>query len=576
MMEEFKPESLKIREVFGNQNSLYEIPKYQRPYKWVNEQVEQLWNDLYESFQNDENSYFLGSIVTAINKNNKLDVIDGQQRLTTLFILFCVIKDLYPNINQNSENQNSITKDDIENFIFFKKRFKRLTLLTDIQHRNDFEKLIVEGKINDLKKPNKSQINNDEEPQYKFINTALIFKEKLEQLSLNTIENFINFICNNVYMIRINCQNTSFAIKLFQIINDRGMDLSNSDLIKSYLIEKIEQEYQEEQVILQDKVEEFITHWREIENIISDTDLSMNDLFILYEYYLIARNPRKGLYDELKNVLKNKDSIETIVEVKNIAKKYDYLFNSNDIILNSFWYLRWSFYWKAIVLTLLLTKNYSKEEQDKFLFYFRRFYYLYWIAGYTLSKIKQISFNLIKYLKENKDLDYILNVMENKLKNDNVIEKAKENILDNIVDNEAWIKPLLILVEYHYTEKDEYNFIELNNNLHLEHILPKEYKQIKGWEHISDKIAEEYLCSIANLTLLSGKKNIEASNNDFETKLKVYQGKGKYDNKDEKITSFYITQKIVHDFKHWNEKSLKKRKEFILKEVEKILDIQLF
>jgi len=575
-MEEFKPESLKIREVFGNQNSLYEIPKYQRPYKWVNEQVEQLWNDLYESFQNDENSYFLGSIVTAINKNNKLDVIDGQQRLTTLFILFCVIKDLYPNINQNSENQNSITKDDIENFIFFKKRFKRLTLLTDIQHRNDFEKLIVEGKINDLKKPNKSQINNDEEPQYKFINTALIFKEKLEQLSLNTIENFINFICNNVYMIRINCQNTSFAIKLFQIINDRGMDLSNSDLIKSYLIEKIEQEYQEEQVILQDKVEEFITHWREIENIISDTDLSMNDLFILYEYYLIARNPRKGLYDELKNVLKNKDSIETIVEVKNIAKKYDYLFNSNDIILNSFWYLRWSFYWKAIVLTLLLTKNYSKEEQDKFLFYFRRFYYLYWIAGYTLSKIKQISFNLIKYLKENKDLDYILNVMENKLKNDNVIEKAKENILDNIVDNEAWIKPLLILVEYHYTEKDEYNFIELNNNLHLEHILPKEYKQIKGWEHISDKIAEEYLCSIANLTLLSGKKNIEASNNDFETKLKVYQGKGKYDNKDEKITSFYITQKIVHDFKHWNEKSLKKRKEFILKEVEKILDIQLF
>jgi uncharacterized protein with ParB-like and HNH nuclease domain len=574
-MEEFKPESLQIREIFGNQNSLYEIPKYQRPYKWTNEQVEQLWDDLYEAFQNGENSYFLGSIVTTYNKNNKLDVIDGQQRLTTLFILFCVIRDLYPEINQDSEDQNAITIDDIEDFIFFKKKFNRLTLLTDTQHRHDFETLIVKGKINNLKKPYKYQINNDEEPKYKFINTALIFKEKLGELTLNEIENFVNYICNNVYMIRINCQNTSFAIKLFQIINDRGMDLSNSDLIKSYLIEKIEDSYKEDQDIANDKVEEFIKHWERVESLISDTDLSMNDLFILYEYYLIARNPKKGLYDELKNALKNKDSIETIIEVKDMAKKYDNIYSSNNIILNSFWYLRWSFYWKSIVLTLFLTSKYSNEDRNKFLFYFRRFYYLYWIAGYTLSKIKQISFNLIKYIKEGKDLDYILDEMENKLKKDNVIEKAKENILSPIVDNEPWIKPLLILVEYHYTDKDEYSFIYLDQHLHLEHILPQKYKEIKGWEHITKEIEEQYLHSIANLTLLSGRKNIEASNNDFETKLQIYQGKGKYNNKDEKITSFNITQKIVQDFKKWDEKSLKKRKEFILKEVEKILDIKL-
>jgi hypothetical protein len=281
------------------------------------------------------------------------------------------------------------------------------------------------------------------------------------------------------------------------------------------------------------------------------------------------------LYDELKNALKNKDSIETIIEVKNMAKKYYDLYYSNNIILNSFWYLRWNFYWKSIVLTLFLTNRYSKEDRDKFLFYFRRFYYLYWIAGYTLSKIKQISFNLIKYIKEGKDLDYILNEMENKLKKDNVIEKAKENILSPIVDNEPWIKPLLILVEYHYTDKDEYSFVYLDKHLHLEHILPQKYKEIKGWEHITKEIEEQYLHSIANLTLLSGKKNIEASNNNFETKLQIYQGKGKYNNKDEKITSFNITQKIVQDFKKWDEKSLEKRKEFILKEIEKILDIKL-
>lgn len=572
-MEDFKPESLKIKELFGNQDSLYNIPKYQRPYKWVNEQVEQLWEDLYDAFENDETSYFLGSIVTVVSEENKKDVIDGQQRLTTLLIFFCIVRDLYPSLNQNSSNPNSIDIETLENFIFFKKKFNRLTLLTDEQHRHDFETLIVKGNVNELKRPYKYQINNDEEPKYKFINTALIFKEKLQSLSKEKVEKFIDFVCNNVYIIRINCQNTGFAIKLFQIINDRGMDLSNSDLIKSYLIEKIEHTYKDDQSVTKDKTDEFITHWREVENIVSQTDLSMNDLFILYEYYALAQNPKKSLFEELKNVFKDVEPIEAIVAVKNMAKiYYEKLYDTNDILINSFWYLRWNFYWKAIVLTLFLS-NYDENEKDKFLQSFRRFYYLYWIAGYTLSKIKQISFNLIKYIKEKENIDDIIEKMDEKLLNDNVINQAKENILSKIVDNEAWIKPLLILIEYNQTDSKEYPFIYLDKDLHLEHILPKEYKKMENWQHISKETADKYLHSIANLTLLSGKKNIEASNSEFEIKLKVYNGKGKYDNKDEKITSFFITQKIVNEFEKWDEESLEIRKSWILQEIEKILKV---
>ncbi|HGO5824618.1 TPA: DUF262 domain-containing protein, partial [Mannheimia haemolytica] len=100
----FNPEVQPLEEIFGK--SEYHIPSYQRPYSWKKDQVEQLWYDLISSYNssledesnNDEENYFLGSIVLVqkSKKNNKLfyDVVDGQQRLTTLTILFCALRDM--------------------------------------------------------------------------------------------------------------------------------------------------------------------------------------------------------------------------------------------------------------------------------------------------------------------------------------------------------------------------------------------------------------------------------------------------------------------------------------------------
>lgn len=58
MDEPFKPQSLSVEELFGNKDALYKIPQYQRPYKWDDEQVEKLWDDLFEAFENGEKNYF--------------------------------------------------------------------------------------------------------------------------------------------------------------------------------------------------------------------------------------------------------------------------------------------------------------------------------------------------------------------------------------------------------------------------------------------------------------------------------------------------------------------------------------
>src|SRR5664280_1499964 len=102
MEDMFNPLSLTINQLFCNADAFYQIPQYQRPYKWEEEQIEKLWDDIYTAFENEDSNYFLGSIITAkdsFSSSKYLDVVDGQQRLTTLMILFCSIRDIYPSIN---------------------------------------------------------------------------------------------------------------------------------------------------------------------------------------------------------------------------------------------------------------------------------------------------------------------------------------------------------------------------------------------------------------------------------------------------------------------------------------------
>ena len=98
MSDYFKPESLTIEAIFSNADSFYQMPIYQRPYSWDKDRVEQLWADIFEAYENhkenpsQDNNYFLGSLVVVKNKNGAYDVVDGQQRITTLTILFCVLR----------------------------------------------------------------------------------------------------------------------------------------------------------------------------------------------------------------------------------------------------------------------------------------------------------------------------------------------------------------------------------------------------------------------------------------------------------------------------------------------------
>jgi hypothetical protein len=401
----------------------------------------------------------------------------------------------------------------------------------------------------------------------------------LTELGQGQSEELINYLFNQVKIIRIDCKNREFAIKLFQVLNDRGMDLTAADLIKSFLLEKLYAKYKHDQDTSKLKEEQFIADWREMEQTIKTCDINLNDLFIIYEYYILAQNPKKSLYDELQDAFELLDPNVVIADIKKFASTYyQYIYESRNPVIYSFWYIRWNMYWKSIMLTALQT-NY--QHFNALIKELRRFYYLYWIAGRTLSQIKQTSFNLIKWIKENKHIDEIRQELNDKLEKDNIISMALYSLTSEQIASEVWCKPLLLMMEYNATDESKSVFIDLAHDLHLEHILPVKYEKYEEWNHISKDTAAKWLNSAGNITLLCGSKNIEASNNPFNMKMDVYQGKGKYDTKDDKITAFTITQQIVNDYnigkynRQWNLDSMTDRWKWFFTEVGQLLEIDV-
>ena len=128
------------------------------------------------------------------------------------------------------------------------------------------------------------------------------------------------------------------------------------------------------------------------------------------------------------------------------------------------------------------------------------------------------------------------------------------------------------------------SFLEMNDrNIHVEHILPRSYRTNEDWVNSIGKPndIDKWMNTGANLTLLSGKKNIQASNNGFHSKIQSYRGKGYYSQQSEGVTSFRITQKIVNDYdqrtyqQEWNLLSMTDRWNWFCHEVETILEIDL-
>ena len=211
----------------------YAVPDYQREYVWDDEQVEQLLSDIRAEQSNAPTTeYFIGSIVTCNGRNDRFDLIDGQQRMTIIFVVVCAVRDRLRYLGQNSSaGLDSL----LATHKFDEKGQESLQVRLDLQYDDarDLIKELVEGRIAELRNRTRSMANiiNAYETATRFFRSE--FAEDTDALRA-----FFGYFINRVKLIRVRTENVARALKIFETINDRGVSLNAMDLLKNLLFMK--------------------------------------------------------------------------------------------------------------------------------------------------------------------------------------------------------------------------------------------------------------------------------------------------------------------------------------------------
>jgi hypothetical protein len=222
--------------VAGVFQDFYVVPDYQREYVWAPEQVEQLLGDIRGEQvtvdQGDAPEYFIGSIVVCPGKPGTLDLIDGQQRMTTLYLMLCAIRDRLLELGENVPGalspQISSTSTDLAGNDCFRYRL-------DLQYGDSGDVLvrIASGSEPTTGASTRSiaNIRNAYATASDFLRTELANDP-------GKIRAFYGYLTNKVKLIRIQTEDVAKALKIFETINDRGVGLDAMDLLKNLLFMK--------------------------------------------------------------------------------------------------------------------------------------------------------------------------------------------------------------------------------------------------------------------------------------------------------------------------------------------------
>jgi len=551
---EFTPEHKVLNDLFGN-DLTYIIPTYQRPYSWSargksdnDNQVNTMWEDLMNHFKSDSsNIYFLGSMVLIGEVDKReFEVVDGQQRLTTLALLFVAIKCMLGEIkdeqieSKHADNLKEFRKnalDNINTILFNRKLFgvQELEKKVKIQSLSGFDydkvfktalecgtykQLPTNGISNEQEKISKRYFDNRDyfisKLKDSFLDKGIFTFAKAEQLN-----NFIAFLKNKVTIVRIISQKFETAYQIFEILNNRGLPLSNKDMFRNFMISEMHK----------DKIADAEEKWKELDN--SDYDLTP-EFISRYVESKNAKKQRYSAFNDIQEIYKrsfqkqiNRKKAEIFHEdIKiNLAyytniKRADF---GNKKIKNRILFLQQcDNSGKVVNLLLALFRNVDDENNIiQFLSELEIFILYFLLSPKKRFQTKRI-FGAIEKLNSN-DFDNAVKKIELE-----PIEKSELNSLiqSDITDN-GWAKLLLAGYVWAKDMNNDDDVVDLDlkyREATLEHIIPQNPENNTNWKSdFSLNFRKKYTYKLGNMTLLTQKMNSKAKNYDFSKKKNIYK-----------------------------------------------------
>lgn len=533
-MESISANKENIERLLSNKKVSFLIPDYQRPYAWTETECNTLWNDLYEfaipegnadNFNSEKDEYFLGPIVTFKSEDKKkFEIIDGQQRLTTILLL---LRAFYTKFELNSmKDKKSLTiKTKIESCIWktdelgeliSKDRIKRESEVATDNDKEQFKSILINGKTDDSWKSRYALNFN-------------FFMEKINEFisrSPSYLAYFPLRIIQNCVFLPILADSQDIALRIFSTLNDRGLPLSDSDIFKAQFYKYYSGNNEKEL---------FINQWKflegETKDIFKNSGNPMDELFTRYMYFARAKRGIKSSTTEALRkfyekdsyaILKSKDTFEQLIDLvrfwRDISIQNVDRFSNETLkklfVLNSAPNGMWKYFISVYYLQNKdsFPERYDDASDQAFLGFLNKtiaFVLAYGITNPGVNALRTPIFNEMINIVHGKPVTF---------SDFRFDESQLRNSLNTFMFYNQRPVARSFLTWWAFTDKEQ-ALLDLNLQLDIEHIYPK-----NRYNNEKPSFSEQSLEKLGNKSLLEKRINIRASDYAFIDKKKYYKG----------------------------------------------------
>ncbi|HHY6926808.1 TPA: DUF262 domain-containing protein [Burkholderia ambifaria] len=538
--QEIKSEKILVKDIFSTM--WFRIPEYQRPYIWSRDEVDDLLDDLtFAQVEKPDTEYFLGSFVfqskpagtTDDQEFDENDLLDGQQRMTTLLMLFACIRDLATEENVRTSCQKSIFQkgDDIDEIP------ERTRIVFSIRKEvQDFVDEFVKADGGTSREADLERLAaKSEDPSIPNMARAILeMRRYLQDREANVqLGNFLRFLRNRVLLIYISTEDLDDAFRLFTILNARGVPLRNSDILKSMNLGALPAQddaakarfaklWEDAEGELGDDFDRFLNHLRTI----LLKDKARLNLLHEFEDKIYSPKEKDKSTGQKKPALLEKGK-PTFQFIERYLKYYSTLLGGGNYDDTG------STFEFDNLIKVMVTGLPSSDWIPPLLRYFDRFKHDRLLDFLVLLDNKFSSDWIAQYTPTERieNMNEVIRVIEAASTSNDVLQNKCFNVdgagviraVDGPVYGRRFTRYLLIKLDFLYHDHAHRMAFE---SLSVEHVLPQKPSTDSQWRaDFSDEQRKDLTNRIGNLVLITTKKNTSQGNADYDIKRMKYFAK---------------------------------------------------
>jgi len=505
------------------------VPEYQRPYSWSDDEICTLFDDIWgfsidRTQPNGANSYFLGCVV-SYTENGEKQIIDGQQRITSLFLLLrAVFAMLEKEETQTDEVTNFISE--IQPALWKKNEMtgkvnrSQMLLRSEVVSDSGNELL---RKILETGEADPDATDNYSKNYNKFIE---LYADKAQN-SPHQIFQFILALLKYTILLPIDADDQETALTIFNTLNNRGLPLSDADIFKSHMYKSLDNAGKKT----------FIEKWKKLEKETSDCNESIQSLFYYHMFYLRAqekdvKSTTPGVRKYYLEKGKNRLTVDVIDELAKNLHLWEVV-NNREAIESEAWSQNMDIrkildcltsytneFWKYPVSIFYMQHKDKDDFEALFLKFLRKFFVLLLTRYLEQPTISAVKSDILKINAEIIGTPHpaFKAGFDEKNPEDETAQKVEKRRTDNLIimPNKRVERMLLKLLAY----QEESQTDLLPSYWEIEHIFPQKWDS--KYYDIDEAEANVKLEHLGNKLPLEKKLNISASNGYFDKKKEKY------------------------------------------------------